>query len=835
MKNPFALATDKLGGISISVRLFAVLAVIVFGLSVNYWAKAYSRAEHEVDAVFDAKGVSSFALETRGSGPRQVVAFPVYYKDANCDWDVQIDALGEKGPKALGVEIWVQSVSADGKPVAWNDVKADAGWVLKDSVHGANGKALASFGEGVKRSLHVKTHANTLTIVYSRHQWTGKMRLAVNGTAKEIDTWSESFIPEKASFYAPPTANDHVENQTASVYLTPEDIGDDSLLKLANGSGVAIKSIAFDGKPLTVNADGTVKLPAQAATVWRPATGIGFATTLAVMFAAALLWVPVKKHPLGCFFTFVVLVKLWLVGGDEIRASIYDSNGYMLSSINRFWDMAFTAHAYDRQPGYPLFISAARFFGIPLRIWIELAYCGACLSIATALTRLKLPKWSAALAFALMVFNPITYPVFSYGYQDVAYAPFLLLFIGSMLHALPDAGRWRIYACCAAGVSGALVWNTRPEHILVLLLIATFAAAIVFVEWAGTRSVAKSLTRAVFSLVPIVAAILAVTLLLCAYGRTTRLGSFATCNFQLKGFSSLYNELLAIKPEKPEAYHPVPTDVRLTAYKFSPTFATLRGPLEGPALELYAPMARAGDGIVNDYGTYFFWALRIAPWYDRQWRNADELDRFYGRCAEELHIARIRGAYPSRFVYASFVEPDASLWLPNLGKGMSAYAKILTRTDVAMLQPEDPGVSGELFDKAALRRASLAKANNAIWTTPHDATVEKTKGALARISALSTYGATLLFIPAVVILIRNAKRRFDVKTAAIAAACVVAIVAFASRFMVMSVMYAVAFRDEPRYLLPVAMLPALLFSIFLAIGWEELTKGFKRKKDTSNG
>jgi hypothetical protein len=832
MKNPLAPAGGRRGPIPVSAWLFAAFVIVVFSLSVNRWAKAYEGTRHEIQAVFDATGLASFSFVSNGNASRAVLTFPVYYKDAVCDWDIRIDALGEKGPEALGTEVWVQSIMADGNPLDWSKVHAE-GWTSRDSVHGANGKALACFDEDKQHTLTTHARANTLTITYSRHQWTGRMRLTVNGESRVIDTWSESFIPEKTTFYAPPTEADHVENQTASIYITPLNIGGDTQLRLPSGT-VTVKCVTYDGRRLPIAPDGTLELPSRFSSVWLPALSIGAAATLALSLVAALLWIPARKHPLWFFFALATLVRLWLAGGEEIRANLYDSDGYMISSLHHFWELSFTPHAYDRQPGYPLFISAARIFGIPLRIWVELAWCASCLTVATALPRLRLPQWSAGLAYTLMVFNPITYAAFSFGYQDIAYAPFLLFFLGALLHLLPQGRRERILASLGAGLAGALVWNTRPEHILLMGMLATFAIVFAFAEWMENRNAIKSAIRTTAYIVPIVAGIASVTLVFSAYGRTTRLGAFATCNFQLKGFTSLYNELLAIKPAKAEPYHPVPTDVRETAYRFSPSFATLRGPLEGPALELYAPMARAGDGIENDYGTYFFWALRIAPWYDKQWPTADALDRFYSQCASELREAREKGSYPSRRVWANFVEPDASTWLPYLDDGMATYAGMLTRTDVELLPPEDANVRSDVFDEAALRRSHLVKANEAIWTTDPDPERRNVKGALAALSAWSTRLAAILMLPALALLLWRLIRRKDTTAILASAAAVLLLEAFFSRFMLFSLMHAVAYRAEPRYILPVAAIPALLLSIFLVVGWEELTRILKSRKDTTN-
>ena len=74
---------DKHGSFRIPARLVVFFIVVVFALSLKYWAGAYSGAKHEIGATFDAKGVSSFAL--KDDGGRDVATFPVYYKDAVCD------------------------------------------------------------------------------------------------------------------------------------------------------------------------------------------------------------------------------------------------------------------------------------------------------------------------------------------------------------------------------------------------------------------------------------------------------------------------------------------------------------------------------------------------------------------------------------------------------------------------------------------------------------------------------------------------------------------------------------------------------------------------------
>jgi hypothetical protein len=802
-----------------AVQALAVaVAAAVFFLSLFFWTGAFAKAMHVLEVTYDATGAERLILTpTDEEESAAVASLPIEYSGLSQKWEVTIEATGKKNEKSWDAQVWIQSIALNGKPLPWDEVSRDEGWQVVDSPMGTGGKALVSYGMGTTRSLHFAAEGGELKIVYSRHQWTGQMRLTVNGAATEIDSWRENFAAESFVRAASPLPESRAENRRGTLRLPAKAFAGKTLKLVPDGGSAAIKTVFLDGKPVRVEKDGVLALPGANRLVRLPAAGISLVTAIAAPFVLALLAGPFRKHPLASFAVVATLFKLWMVGADEIVATPYDATGYMLSALKGYWGSAFDAHSYDRQPGYPLFIAAGNLFGIPLRVWMELAWAGGCAAVASAFPRLRLPIWSACLAYAVLLFCPLTLPAFSFAYQDAAYAPFFLLFFGSLLHALPSGGG-RLPASAAIGLSGALVWNTRPEHVLVIVLLVVFSFLLLFLDHAEGLSFKKADKAASVVLLPALAIMIAASLTVSGLNRTGPMGLFETSNFQCEGFTALYDELLAIDPAHPEPYHPVPADARAKAYAASPSFALMKDALEGPVLAEYAPMAATGrHPIVGDYGVFFFWGLRLAPWYLHTWAGAAELDRYYAECAAELEKAREAGAYPSTTVRASFIDPRMGLWLPYLPEGALAYWKILVNPRPELLYPENGKADGTIFDRAALRRASLAKENQAVWNTAATPARRFAKDLCAQISSILTWAGTILALPLLIVLaLRLRKQGPEPETMLAGALLILAIAAFASRFALLSAMHAAAFGAETRYILPVAALPGLVLVTGLA-------------------
>ena len=498
IKNAIA---GKIGRHPVACALWAAFGVIAIVALFCFWNDRFSAARHEVEIAYDASAAPCLDVSTLGSDQRVIYSEDILYSGDARDWNVEIEATGRKAPNAWGAEVWIQKIATENGDLDWGKVTFDDGWTEKASPIGAAGKAFVSYGEGSSRKMCFTVRARRLDITYSRHQWSGIMRVTVDGVGREIDAWRESFAPETMHCVAPPRAGDVARNCRLDRFFSADEIGSPMKLRVSSPSGtIEVKSAFFDGDHVAFDG-GTIRLPSRFRTVTLPAMLVTLAMLPAVALILWLLWIVVRKRPFVVFAVIVVLAKLWMVGGDEIRASPYDAHGYMLSSLHDFWNLEYSCHAYDRQPGYPLSIMAGRELGLPLRVWLELLYCAACVVLASALPRLRLPKWSAYLALALTVFNPLTFPVMAFGYQDAVYAPFFMFFVAGMLHAL-SSGRGRLIAATCAGVAAALVWNTRPEHILVAFMLAVFAVAVAFVEWRESRGLRRAAIEAAKCVAP---------------------------------------------------------------------------------------------------------------------------------------------------------------------------------------------------------------------------------------------------------------------------------------------------------------------------------------------
>jgi hypothetical protein len=784
----------------------ALVAFIVF-----VWADAFGQARHELRLLIDAQGAPASVIET-GEGDIEV---PLRYPGVAHRWEVAITAPGERSPGGYGAEVWIQSIGTDKGPLGWDAVDAPACWTRKESPMGTGGTALVSYAEGTPCTMRFACEGSELVISYTCHKWTGPMDLTIDGVTRRIDTWSDGFAKREIRIPAPPGPTDRITGREEVLYLTSNQLSGGLTVGAASGN-VAVRGAWLDGTQRIVCGGNAIQLPPRVTLVGLPALGMAIASTILLAVLVWLFSFPARKNPLWTFIAAIALFKLWLIAGDEIRASLYDGRGYMLSALNGFWSDPFSLHGYDRQPVYPLFISLSRSLGIPLRIGIELLHLGACLTIATALPRLALPRWSAGAAFALLALTPLTLPVYAFGYQDAGYAPLYMAFTGALLHTLPR-GKGRLRAGICTGVLAALVWNCRPEHILTAFALALGALLVFACEYMQSRDPRESARGTIRTILPAPLLILALTLVFAALGRVGPMGAFAASNFQLGGFTRLYNELLAITPDHPEAYHPVPTDARMRAYEASPSFALMRDALEGPVLDTYcAVAARGNEGQPGDYGVFFFWGLREAPWHLQTWESAASLDRYYAECADDLLQAREAGAYPSRRVWVAFIEPDASLWLPYIGEGISMYWGMLTRTKAAYLPPEDEGVEGWIFDGAALRRTALSQTNASLWTTPKNDARSIAKNACAMIGGAATWAGAIALFPALAVLAMAARKRPSLETILPIAVLILVAAAFAARFALVSLMHATAFGAEARYILPVAAFPALALVVSAA-------------------
>src|SRR6266545_3902111 len=111
--------------------------------------------------------------------------------------------------------------------------------------------------------------------------------------------------------------------------------------------------------------------------------------------------------------SFLALVKLWLVRGDDVPClgSPFDDIWYMQSAKDWYWlrsysELPFGTPPYVRLPAYPLYVAIVNLTGIPLRIATELLLLLAAFVFIWVLVQAKQMRSLCVLLYAAIIFHP---------------------------------------------------------------------------------------------------------------------------------------------------------------------------------------------------------------------------------------------------------------------------------------------------------------------------------------------------------------------------------------------------------------------------------------------
>ena len=118
-----------------------------------------------------------------------------------------------------------------------------------------------------------------------------------------------------------------------------------------------------------------------------------------------LIW---QRYGLLLGLLALAFLKLWVVHTEEIYGSSteYDALWYVGSAKHWYWGAPYSWTAFVRPCAYPLFIAVVHFFGIPLRIAIELAQIGGYAVLIAALRQAGVPRTLSLVMFAAMILHP---------------------------------------------------------------------------------------------------------------------------------------------------------------------------------------------------------------------------------------------------------------------------------------------------------------------------------------------------------------------------------------------------------------------------------------------
>lgn len=408
----------------------------------------------------------------------------------------------------------------------------------------------------------------------------------------------------------------------------------------------------------------------------------------------------------------VIAFKLWLVHGEAIVGSAgqHDTLWYLRSATHWYWGSPYDWTAFIRPCAYPLWLALTHFLHMPLRLAIELLQIGGALVLVAGTRSLGANRWATLLSFAAICLHPAGFELNDYTASDTFYAAVLWYVVGGLLLT---CGTRSISAAAATGIALAVLWNTREEGLLLVVMVVLWAV-ILFVGGKGRFQSHRT--------TPIVATVVGVAtlLILCVYAANHyAYRSFARSEMTAGNFQGLFHSLLRIKPADPQPYAPITTNTLQRAFEVSPTFAKLRPQFEGPIGEAWRIETYRQTGVAGEIGAgWIVWATRLAASEIGAFQSTRKSTGFFRKAAREINQACDDGRLPTRFVLDGFLDPLAQSGgltrLPHSAGRVAA--RIFARWPLETMKDDEVLTSDEaaLYDRMTLRQPGAVPKRNGL-------------------------------------------------------------------------------------------------------------------------
>ena len=365
-----------------------------------------------------------------------------------------------------------------------------------------------------------------------------------------------------------------------------------------------------------------------------------------------------SDHKFGCALTSAAIalvgLKLWLTAAQPILAvghAEYDDRLFLELAnalLHGDWLGTYGPLTLAKGPMYSIFIAGVFLTGVPLFTAQHIFYASACGCLTRALRPLVPSRGVRFALFAVLLFNPITYDSVIHTRvlrQQIQHSLALLVIAGFVALYARRRGSTRDLAGWAVltGLALPAFWLTREEGVWLLPCVGLLLLAAMTAVW--RERAPNRRTRLILVALPVpmwTAGLMIVAALNFYY-----YGVFTTCEFNQPDFKAACGALMRVEHVHWRPYLIVPREVRERIYPVSPTFAELRGELEGPAGEAWAGITESLTGRpAKEHeiaGGWFIWALRRAVGDTGHAKSGADAQAFYRRVAKEINDACGRG------------------------------------------------------------------------------------------------------------------------------------------------------------------------------------------------
>jgi len=297
---------------------------------------------------------------------------------------------------------------------------------------------------------------------------------------------------------------------------------------------------------------------------------------------------PRGRGPLvtGAAVVALTALKLWFTSAQMMGAVVpagYDDGLYLTLAhhlIRGEWLGPYTIVTLLKPPGYPLWIAANAFTGLPLHVTEQCAYAGACALFVSAVGPLLRSRGLGIALFGILLFQPMSDSTSTLRYvRDALYATQVLAFVACLIGLVWAMDRPARVAWCwslGLGLVGGFMWITRDEGIVLtpaigaaLLLIGVSLRRHRPVDW-------RSKLAAIAVALPIAAGFLFAVASL----NQRHYGFFGVSEFRSTALNDALGALARIRPAHHTRWVIVTRETRQRAYAEAPAFRELQPFLE---------------------------------------------------------------------------------------------------------------------------------------------------------------------------------------------------------------------------------------------------------------
>ena len=352
----------------------------------------------------------------------------------------------------------------------------------------------------------------------------------------------------------------------------------------------------------------------------------------------------------------IVLASLWMRTGFPVYAypdSMLDDGLFARSArylAEGHWLGPYDNATLAKGMGYPLFIAASAWAGLPLKCAEQIVYLLASGLAGWAVARFSARRSWGMATFAVLALNPVLWhEQLARAVRDGIYLSQTLAIV-VLAGVIARPGRRRLLPAALLGLVYGTFWLTREEGVWLMptvgLMLALGAILAVAAHPAGgLRARLAGCWTIMLSGIVAIGAFAVVDLAVCAIN-WNQYGVFTSSEFHQRAFNRGYGALARVEPAIWRRYVVFPREVWASVFAQSAAARELQPFLEGKLGDDWRRTAAQLSGNPDDpeiLSGWFVWVLRDAVAAAGHYRRAPDAAAFYNRMADEIDVACTAG------------------------------------------------------------------------------------------------------------------------------------------------------------------------------------------------